>query len=159
MTETRPEWTPALVRAHADRAFAVLLDLWQHGDVPPVAILYAPHGEAVALPDLDQYGREELPKVVRTTAALIEAPYVLFACSASTVEVGDPDDMLRWQAQGRPLHEHPAAQDCLFATLDGPGVSLGIRATRDKDGNVCAEVMPGQIEGAMTNLSGRLGEN
>lgn len=159
MTEPRPEWTPASVRAHADRAFAVLLDLWKQGDVPPVAILYAPHGEAVALPDLDQYDREALPKVVRTAAALMEAPYVLFACSASTVEVEDPDDMLRWQAQGRPLHEHPAAQDCLFATLDGPGVSLGIRATRDKDGNVRAEVMPGQIEGTMTNLSGRLGEN
>lgn len=158
----RPDWTVATVRAHADRTFAVFVDLWQQAgdDMPPVAVLYTPDGEAVAVPDLEDFPKEALPGIVRRAAEVMEAAYVLFACGATCVETNDPERMAVWKATGRPLREHPDAVDCLFLSVDGPGISIGMRAFRDKEGNVRTDYIDnGAITGTMTNLSGRLGEN
>jgi hypothetical protein len=157
-------WTAATVRAHADKTLSFLVDTWQqHGDIGPVAVLYAERGEAVAVPGLEEVPKDHLPQFLRFVAAHEGAPYVLFACCASFVEVSDEvsaDDLVAWQQAGRTLHDHPASRECLFVSVDGPGLCIGMRAMRADDGQISTEVIDNSsLAGRMSNLSGRMGEN
>lgn len=156
---SRP-WTAAEVRAHSDRAFAVLVELWQKsGGLAPVGILYLPEQETAAVP-LDNIPKHAMKAALQGLAAQVGASHIAFAAEASIVETNDPAAMAAWQAEGRPLHEHPDAVDCLFLTVDGPGISTAMRAwRRDDDDTISVEVMDGPMSGALSNLSGRLGEN
>ena len=159
-TPTRSRaWTAAEVRAHSDRAFAVLVDLWQKmGGLDPIGILYLPEQETVAVP-MDALPKHALKAALQGLAAKVGASHIAFAAEASVVETDDPVAMEAWQASGRSIHEHPDAVDCLFLTVDGPGISTAMRAWQKPGENVSVEVMDGPMSGSMANLSGRLGEN
>lgn len=154
-------WTPSTVREHVDTMLPVVVDLWTTlGEFPTLGFLFL-DGDCVAVPQVAGIPKEVVPALLRGIAAKAGAGFVGLVAEATMVDFDHADTTPEaWAAMGKPLSEHPNAVDCLCFTVDGPGVSIFARVWRDPSGNLCTEVHDKvALEGRMTNLSGRLGEN
>ena len=154
-------WSPEGVRTHVDTMLPVVVGLWTtHGEFPTLGLLFL-DGECVVVPQVAGMPKEVVPTVLRGIAAEAGAGFVGLVTEATMVDFAHADTTPEaWAAMDRPLSEHPNAVDCLCFTVDGPGVSIFARVWRDPAGNLCTEVHDKvALEGRMTNLSGRLGEN
>ena len=153
-------WTATRVRTHVEGMVPVLVDLWERlGEFPTMGFLFV-DGDCIAVPQVAAFPKEVVPLFLREAAAQTGATFVGLAAEALMVEFANTDTTAEaWAASGRSLSEHPDVKDCLCLTADGPGVTLMVRTWKDATGEVCSDLHDGAMEGRMTNLSGRLGEN
>jgi hypothetical protein len=158
--ETGVPWTVPSVRKHVADLHGTLVGLWMNNeDMPSLAFLFLDDGRCILVPDLNEIPKSAVPTALRILAADTGAQYVAFAADAYSLVDVPPDEVEAWYATGKSLSQHPNMRRMLVVSVDGPGLSDMNMTVLDADGVPVTEVSTGGIEGRMTNLSGRMGEN